>query len=72
MNKNNVNEIATIRQSQTRKICFEVQATALRPDLYHYEEFHYPLTDLSQRDFRTRNYNTSEYTTPQLNPLHKR
>ena len=33
-----------------KKICFKVRATALRPRLHYYEGFHYPLTDISQRD----------------------
>ena len=52
MNDEQVNEIETIRQSQIRKICFEVRATALRPLLHHREGFHYPLLDPPQRDLQ--------------------
>jgi len=64
MNNKQVNEIETIRQLQTGKICFEVRVTALRPHLHHSEGFHYPWMDFPQRDLTTRSYNTSEYTTP--------
>ena len=53
-------------------ICSEFRATALRPCLHHYEGFHYPLRDLSQRDLTQRNYNSvctrSEYITPPTQP----
>jgi len=57
---------------QTQEICSEVQATALRPRLHHYEGFHYPLKGFPQIDFTTRNYNLVytrlEYTTPLTQP----
>ena len=59
-----------------KKVCSEIRATALRPRLHYYEEFHYPLRDLPQSDLTQRNYNLV-YTRPstqlyQLNPLQKR
>ena len=33
-----------------KRIYSEIRATALRPRLHHYEGFHYPLKELSQRN----------------------
>jgi len=49
MNNKQVNKIGIIRQSQTRKIYFEVRASALCPRLHHYKGFHNSLMDLPQR-----------------------
>jgi len=46
---------------------FRVRVTTLRPCLHHYEGFHYPLRDLSQRDYNLV-YTRPEYTTPPTHP----
>jgi len=60
------------RNHKHKEICSEVQASALRPRLHHYEGFHHPPRDLPQKDLTQRNYNLvytkSEYTTPPTQP----